>query len=132
MSFELDFKPHGTSTGWQAPGAAQGSAPRSLSRGHLVEQRQSVFEADAPGGAAFCAGLRCPVYSLEASIPIDLAAALERSKGQALDAIFIVEDPLTFGAREQIVAFANSTRLPAIYGLREFVEVVGSFPMAQI
>ena len=65
------------------------------------------------------------VSSLEASTPIDLVPVLERSQRQALDAIFIVEDPLTFGAREQIVAFANSTRIPAIYGLREFVEAGG-------
>jgi putative tryptophan/tyrosine transport system substrate-binding protein len=65
------------------------------------------------------------VYSLEASTPVDLAPLLERAQREGLSAIVTVEDPLTFSAREQIVAFANSARIPAVYGLRELVEAGG-------
>jgi putative tryptophan/tyrosine transport system substrate-binding protein len=40
-------------------------------------------------------------------------------------ALIAVEDPLTFGYRKQITDFAAKNRLPAIYGLREFVDAGG-------
>ena len=42
-----------------------------------------------------------------------------------VDALIAVEDSLTFGDRARIVDFAAMSRLPAIYGLREFVDAGG-------
>lgn len=42
-----------------------------------------------------------------------------------VDALIAVEDYLTFTDRTRIVSFAAMSRLPAIYGLREFVEEAG-------
>ena len=39
-----------------------------------------------------------------------------------IDAFVAVEDPLTFAYRKRILEFAAMSRLPAIYGLREFVD----------
>ena len=40
-------------------------------------------------------------------------------------ALIVLEDPLTFGLRSNIAELAASNRLPAIYGLREHVDVGG-------
>ena len=48
------------------------------------------------------------------------AAALGR-----IDALVTVEDSLTFAHRARIVEFAAMSRLPAVHGLREFVEAGG-------
>jgi putative ABC transport system substrate-binding protein len=41
------------------------------------------------------------------------------------DALFVFPDPLTFGNRDSIVAFANKNSIPALFGAREFVEAGG-------
>ena len=40
-------------------------------------------------------------------------------------ALIVVEDPLTYSQRQQIVEFAARNRLPVMYGFREFVDVGG-------
>jgi hypothetical protein len=40
-------------------------------------------------------------------------------------ALITVEHPLTVGERKRIADFADGNRLPAIYGLREFVSAGG-------
>jgi putative ABC transport system substrate-binding protein len=37
----------------------------------------------------------------------------------------VAQDPITLGRRDQVVALAARSRLPAVYGLREFVEAGG-------
>jgi putative ABC transport system substrate-binding protein len=49
-------------------------------------------------------------------------AATTRAKAQALLAL---DDPLTIGYRSRIVGLAASSRLPAIYGFREFADAGG-------
>jgi ABC-type uncharacterized transport system substrate-binding protein len=39
--------------------------------------------------------------------------------------MIVVEDPLTISLQQQITDFAGTNRLPAIYGLREFVQTGG-------
>src|SRR5262245_65439909 len=39
--------------------------------------------------------------------------------------MIVVEDPLTFGQRKQIAAFAAGQGLPVMYGLREYVDAGG-------
>jgi putative ABC transport system substrate-binding protein len=42
-----------------------------------------------------------------------------------VSALITVEDPLTVGQRKRIADFAASNRLPATYGLKEFVNAGG-------
>ena len=42
-----------------------------------------------------------------------------------IDALIAVEDQLTFTYRGRVLEFAAMSRLPAIYGLREFVDAGG-------
>jgi ABC-type uncharacterized transport system substrate-binding protein len=65
------------------------------------------------------------VQSLRITSPNDLDGALEDALRQNADALIAVEDPLTFDNRKQIVTFAAKSKLPAIYGVREFADAGG-------
>jgi ABC-type uncharacterized transport system substrate-binding protein len=64
------------------------------------------------------------LHSIEVRSPNDIDSGLSTAK-QLLDALIVVEDPLTFGQRKRIADFAASNKLPAIYGMREYVAVGG-------
>jgi putative ABC transport system substrate-binding protein len=63
--------------------------------------------------------------SLEVSSPDGFDAVFEAALISQVDAFIAVEDQLVFGDRVRIVSFAAMGRLPAIYGLREFVDAGG-------
>jgi putative tryptophan/tyrosine transport system substrate-binding protein len=69
--------------------------------------------------------LQIALQSLEVRSPDDFDAVFEAAKVQHPEALITVEDPLTVDYRKQIVAFAATSRLPAIHGVREFVEAGG-------
>ena len=63
--------------------------------------------------------------SIEVRSPDDFDGALSASTRLLVGALITVEDPLTVGHRKRIADFAAINRLPAIYGLREFVDAGG-------
>jgi putative tryptophan/tyrosine transport system substrate-binding protein len=65
------------------------------------------------------------VRSVEVREPDDFDGAFEASTRQRPDALIVVEDPLTISNGTRIVQFAARQRLPALYGVREFVDVGG-------
>jgi putative tryptophan/tyrosine transport system substrate-binding protein len=65
------------------------------------------------------------IQSLEVRGPDDFDSVFEAARSKNPDALITVEDPLTVGHRKQIADFAARDRLPAIHGLREFVEAGG-------
>jgi putative tryptophan/tyrosine transport system substrate-binding protein len=65
------------------------------------------------------------LQSLEVRSPGDFLGAFDAAARQRAGALLTVEDPLTVGQRTQIVGFAEKSRLPAMYGLREFVDAGG-------
>jgi putative ABC transport system substrate-binding protein len=70
-------------------------------------------------------GLGIQLQSLEVRSPGDFHRALEAAARQRAAALLTVEDPLIVGQRTQILDFTAKNRLPAMHGLREFVEVGG-------
>jgi putative ABC transport system substrate-binding protein len=64
------------------------------------------------------------VKSLEVR-PDNFESVIEVVRLQHPDALITVEDPLTVSQRKVIADFAATNRMPAIHGLREFVEVGG-------
>jgi len=62
------------------------------------------------------------VQSIDVRVPADFDYALEAATEQRANALVAVEEPLTTTYRKTIVDFAAKNRLPAIYGLREFVD----------
>jgi putative ABC transport system substrate-binding protein len=64
--------------------------------------------------------------SLELRRPENLAQAFETALlGLPIDALIVVEDYITVTHRTEIVDFVATSRLPAIYGLRDFVDAGG-------
>ncbi len=69
--------------------------------------------------------LRVQLESLELRVPEDLDRAFEAAILRQVGALMIVEDSLTVTHRARIVDFAARSRLPAVYGSREFVDAGG-------
>lgn len=65
------------------------------------------------------------VQSLEVRGPDDFAGAFDAARRQQPDALFAIGDPLISDFRKQIVDFASTQRLPAMYPLREYAEAGG-------
>lgn len=66
------------------------------------------------------------IASLQVWRPENLEQAFETALlGRHIDALITVEDYITVTNRAKIVEFATTSRLPAIYGLREFVDTGG-------
>jgi putative tryptophan/tyrosine transport system substrate-binding protein len=65
------------------------------------------------------------VHSREVRGPADFAAAFDAMRKVRPDALMTLDDPVTFTHRASIVEFAAKERLPAIYGLSDFVEAGG-------
>ena len=62
---------------------------------------------------------------LDVQRPEAFEPAFEAALMNQVDALIAVEDSLTFADRTKIVGFAAMSRLPAVYGLREYVEAGG-------
>ena len=66
-----------------------------------------------------------PLKSLEVQRSEPFEQLFETALFGQVDALIAVEDSLTFTYRTRILDFAAMSRLPAIYGLREFVDAGG-------
>jgi ABC-type uncharacterized transport system substrate-binding protein len=69
--------------------------------------------------------MKVQLRGFEVQRPEAFGQAFEAALMGQVDALIAVEDSLTFGERTRIVDFAAMSRLPAIYGLREFVDAGG-------
>jgi putative ABC transport system substrate-binding protein len=72
--------------------------------------------------------LRVKLQSVEVQSPADLERGLSTvgSGGVAVDALFVLEDPILIPARQkEIVDFATRHRLPTVSGLRSLVDAGG-------
>ena len=64
------------------------------------------------------------VRLIEVRAPRALAGAFERA-GRTAQAVLVLPDPIISATREQVTALAAKHRLPAMYTLRDFVDVGG-------
>jgi putative ABC transport system substrate-binding protein len=71
------------------------------------------------------AALGVQLKSLEVPRPEAFEPAFEAALMAQVDGLIAGEDTLMFDDRDRIVRFAAMSRLPAIYGLREFVDAGG-------
>ena len=70
-------------------------------------------------------GLALKLQSLEVRASEDLDAAFKAATTQPSAALIVLQDALTNAYARKIVEFANTSRLPAMYGSTEFVEAGG-------
>ena len=83
----------------------------------------SAIVFDETQGAA--KKLTIKLQSLEVRSPGDFDGALDITIQKRVDALVVVEDPLTFNHLNKVAEFCASNRLAAIYGLREFADAGG-------
>jgi putative tryptophan/tyrosine transport system substrate-binding protein len=69
--------------------------------------------------------LKIEIQSFEVRMPDDVGRALEAVVQGKANALIVVEDPLVVNQRKSIADFVAKNRLPAIYGIREFVDAGG-------
>ncbi len=69
--------------------------------------------------------LKLELRSLEVRGPDDFDSALATTIGKRVEALVLVEDPLTFNHLNKVADFCTDNRLVAIYGLREFADAGG-------
>jgi putative ABC transport system substrate-binding protein len=69
--------------------------------------------------------LRIELRLLGVRGPPEFETAFQRATQESADAFIVLEDPLTLRYRTEIARLANGSRLPAMYGLREYVEAGG-------
>ena len=69
--------------------------------------------------------LKLSLQSLEARSPEEFIPALAAATNARAGALLVVEDPMFFGERVRLADLAAKSRLPAIYGILEYVEVGG-------
>jgi len=55
----------------------------------------------------------------------DLESAFAAMVRERANGIVVAQDPVTFGSRSQVALLAARSRLPAVYGVREFAEAGG-------
>jgi len=98
----------------------------SVSRVVILTRR--TFEAASRRAEAKAMALQFLGVTLEfveVEEPEDLARAFVTARASRPNAMIVGPDPLFFNQRDQILAFARTARLPAIYPFRNFVDAGG-------
>jgi putative ABC transport system substrate-binding protein len=66
-----------------------------------------------------------PLAVFEARTPAEVSASVEAAIKSGAAGLMTLDDPLLLSAKQQIVQLLADARLPAIYGLRDYVEADG-------
>ena len=66
-----------------------------------------------------------PLAIFEARNPGEVSASIEAAIKSGAAGLMTLDDPLLLSARQQIVKLLADARLPAVYGLKEYVEANG-------
>ena len=104
-----------------------------LSRAAVLWNATNPFRAlDLKVAQAGARALGVTLQSLEVRGPDDFDRAFDAASRERTRALITLEDPLTFAHRTRIVGLAAKHRLPAIYGLREYVDAGGLMSYAPI
>jgi ABC-type uncharacterized transport system substrate-binding protein len=70
--------------------------------------------------AAHALGMQ--IHSLEARVRADIDPALTTIHSGPNSALAVIEEPLTFDSRTQIISFTLKRHLPSIFGLKEYID----------
>jgi putative ABC transport system substrate-binding protein len=74
---------------------------------------------------AAASGLAVTLLTFEAKEPNDIDGAFAAMKKERVGALTVLPDPMLLGQRQKMANLAAKHRLPAIYGIPEYVEVGG-------
>ena len=97
-----------------------------LSRVAILSNPANQFSALALREAkATARAFKVSLQILEARNPDEFDTAFAAATKERAGALLVVEDPMFFGERRRLAKLAAKSRLPAIYGILEYVEVGG-------
>ena len=100
--------------------------PESVTIAVFAEKRSEVHPLMWQQLAPIAQALGLKLVKIDVAGPEDVPAAFDRAVGEHAKAIFVLPDEAMFlTQRRLIVELAAKHRMPAFYGLREFVEVGG-------
>jgi putative ABC transport system substrate-binding protein len=85
-----------------------------------------------PGAQSYRTAVETAARKMDVTIRVveirsqgDIAGGFASIGRERTDGILVLQDPITFSARNQVVQLAAKGRLPAVYAQREFVEAGG-------
>lgn len=131
-------RPDGNLTGLS--GGLSGLLPKALQMlKELVPKAKRVAVLGNPSNPGFepvVASLRAVAPALDLALdyvslqrPEDFDRVFDELAQTRPDGLFVSPDHFLFTQRERIIAFASSQRIPAVYGLREYVRAGGLFAL---
>ena len=91
----------------------------------LIRSNLATAAQRAQAKAAALEFLRVTIEYVEVQEPEDLARAFVTARASRSNAMIVGPDPLLFQQRDQILDFARTARLPAMYPFRDFVDAGG-------
>jgi putative ABC transport system substrate-binding protein len=91
----------------------------------LANANNPNIQIDAPETKAAADALGLGLEVLTASTESDLESIFATMAQQGYDALMVMPDPFFIGRRQQLIDLAARYALPAIYPIREYVEVGG-------
>ena len=91
----------------------------------LVNENAPIHAAYWAGAQSACAALDLVAQRVVASTPAQLDAAVEQIVRQRSQAVAVTGDAMYFSERAKLQALMQTTRLPAVYGLRAHVVAGG-------
>ena len=99
--------------------------PRAELIGFLVNPNDPNFAPDTKDAQDAAEGLRRKLVVVKASAPGDFEAAFKTLAQQRAGALLVQVGPFFADQRARIASLAAQTKLPTVYGLREFVDAGG-------
>jgi putative ABC transport system substrate-binding protein len=101
------------------------AAPRVSRVAYLWNPVPPGAETSRNALASAARNLRVAYQPVEIRSRSELEGAFAAMVSERANAVVVAQDPVTFGSRSQVVLLAARSRLPAVYGVREFAEVGG-------
>jgi putative ABC transport system substrate-binding protein len=99
--------------------------PRSARVAVIHNPRNSVEALMLAAMEEVCARLKLTLPLVQVNAEQDYAQAFRALQGDRPDALYVIENPLSFTNRARIVESVSAQRLPAVYGFAEFADVGG-------
>jgi len=98
------------------------AVPNAQTIAVFINTSSAVQEPMWQGAVAAAPAFNVRLVRVEVRGPADLDAALDALAATRADALLVLpDDPMMFNLRGRLVVAANQRRLPAIFGMREFV-----------
>jgi putative ABC transport system substrate-binding protein len=101
------------------------AVPRAVRIGVLINPDNPWHPLAVKGAEAAARSLAVRLHAVKVRRPEDLDSAFEAMSREQMDALLVLSDPTTFFHRNRLAELAARHRLPAMYGVRGYVDAGG-------